>query len=337
MSFGDAWEFMGTCSKETVFELLDYFHKNGGNFIDTASNYQNEQSEKWIGEWMKARGVRDEMVIATKFSTTYTKYPGSGKTIIVNNGGNSVKNLHVSVEASLAKLQTTYIDLLYLHWWDYTMKVPELMQSLHRLVQAGKVLYLGISDTPAWVVSKANEYARNHGLTQFSVYQGHWAPTERSFERDIIPMALDEGMALAPWGAIGGGKYKTEAERADSSGRTGAWVNLSEVDKAVIPALESVAKRQNTSMTAVALAYIIGKSPYVFPIVGGRTVKHLKGNIEALKLKLTQEDIKEIEEPYKFDPGFPHSFIGSRPSDNPWAKIAGWVDHIDEIKALQPK
>jgi len=175
-------------------------------------------------------------------------------------------------------------------------------------------------------------------LTQFSVYQGKWSPTERSFERDIIPMAIDEGMALAPWGAIGGGKYKTEAERANSTGRKGPRVELTDIDKAVIPVLERVAQRRNASMTSVALAYIISKTPYVFPIVGGRNVEQLKGNIEALKLKLTEEDVKEIEAPYQLDLGFPHSFLGGTTAASmAWASIAGWVDHVDGVKAIQLK
>ena len=135
---------------------------------------------------MNEKKNRDQMVLATKFSTCYRV--GHDDEIIINTVGNGTKSLHLSVEASLKKLQTSYIDLLYVHWWDYTTSIPELMQSLNTLVQQGKVLYLGISDTPAWVVSKANEYARQKGLRQFSVYQGKWSAESRDFERDIIPM-----------------------------------------------------------------------------------------------------------------------------------------------------
>lgn len=151
------------------------------------------------------------------------------------------------------------------------------MQSLNHLVTSGKVLYLGISDTPAWVVSKANEYARNHGLRQFSVYQGRWSAASRDFEREIIPMVQAEGMALAPWGALGGGSFKTEAQRQSQEGRK---VQVSESQIKISKVLESIAKRKNTIITSVALAYVMHKSPYVFPIVGGRTVDHLKQNIE---------------------------------------------------------
>ncbi|KXT12928.1 hypothetical protein AC579_4120 [Pseudocercospora musae] len=211
MNFGNAWkDYLGECNKETSFAMLDYFYDQGGNFIDTANNYQAEESETWIGEWMEKHNNRDEMVIATKFTTGY-RTQGSNEKIKSN------FHLHVSLKASLAKLQTDYIDLLYVHWWDFTTSVEELMNSLHNMVVAGKVLYLGISDTPAWIVVKCNDYARFHGLTPFSVYQGHWSCAFRDFERDILPMCEAEGMGLAPWGALGRGQLKSPEEYNDPS------------------------------------------------------------------------------------------------------------------------
>ncbi len=130
----------------------------------------------------------------------------------VNYAGNHSKSLYLSVEASLKKLRTDYIDILYIHWWDYETSVPEAMDSLHHLVAARKVLYLGISDTPAWVVAQANQYAIDHGKTPFVIYQGRWSVLERSFEREIIPMARSFGLALAPFQVLGGGRLRTEAE-----------------------------------------------------------------------------------------------------------------------------
>ncbi|CAK7200259.1 hypothetical protein SEUCBS139899_002950 [Sporothrix eucalyptigena] len=318
MNFGDAWkDYMGACDHDTVDGLLDFFYEKlqGGNFIDTANNYQFEESEQWIGEWMEKRGVRDQMVIATKYTTNFR----SGRTgeIMANTTGNSTKSLHVSVNASLKKLRTDYIDLLYVHWWDYSTAIPELMQSLNQLVAAGKVLYLGISDAPAWVVSKANEYARNHGLRPFSVYQGRWSAASRDFERDIIPMARDEGMALAPWGSLGGGAFKTEEQRRkQQEQKEGRQVPASPEAVAVSRVLETVAQRHNTIITSVALAYVMQKTPYVFPIVGGRNTEQLQGNIDALSLVLTDEDVAEIEGAVPFDVGFPHSFINKNMPGN---------------------
>lgn len=316
---------MGECSKETAFEMMDYFFEKGGNFIDTANNYQFEESETWIGEWMTARQNRDQIVLATKYTTAYPNPNAkNAPKWQVNYQGQHAKSLHTSVEASLKKLQTGYIDLLYVHWWDFTTTIEEVMQSLNHLVAQGKVLYLGISDTPAWVVSKANQYARDHGLKPFSVYQGHWSASERDFERgesrdnsfnskitssqDIIPMCREEGMALAPWGALGRGQFIKEEDRASKEGgrQMGA---ASDKVLAVSKAIEAVAARKNTLMTSIALAYVMHKTPYVFPIIGGRKVEHLKGNIEALEIELDEKDVDEIEGASDFDVGFPMKFM----------------------------
>ena len=285
MNFGDAdKERMGECNKETAFEILDTFKKLGGNFVDTANGYQHGQSEEWVGEWLTTRKNRDEMVIATKYSSAYQLHHKDK--IQSNFGGNGIKSLRISVDNSLKRLQTPYIDLLYLHWWDYATSIPELMHSLNDLVVSGKVMYLGISDTPAWVVAKANQYARDHGLRQFSVYQGMWNAALRDFEREIIPMCLDEGMAILP---------------------------------------------------------------YVFPLVGGRKVEHIVGNIEALKIQMNDSDIAKIEEAYPFNPGFPHTFLsgtlfggeGERQSaphgpGEVWlTNIMGTFDWVEQPKSIK--
>ncbi|TVY33061.1 Norsolorinic acid reductase B [Lachnellula subtilissima] len=334
MNFGDAWQaIMGKCDKKQTEAILDYYYDAGGNFIDTASNYQDEESETWIGDWMKRRGNRDEMVIATKFTTPYRAGKGD-KEIIINAAGNGSKSLHVSLEKSLKKLQTTYIDVLYVHWWDYTCSIPELMQSLNTAVNQGKVLYLGISDTPAWIVSKANEYARQNGLRQFSVYQGQWSAEHRDFEREIIPMAASEGMGLAPWGALGGGAFKTEAQRQNA--KEGDKRNMGGASEAAIKistVLEKIAAKNDVQLTSVALAYVMQKAPYVFPIIGGRNIEHLKGNIQGLSLQLSKEDIEQIEAANAFDIGFPHNFLGGpngvKSPDDVWLmKMAGYTQHV---------
>ncbi|KAM0432807.1 hypothetical protein ACHAPT_004509 [Fusarium lateritium] len=338
MNFGDSWkEYMGECNQSTSEAILDFFYEHGGNFIDTANNYHFQESEKWIGEWMKKRGVRDEMVVATKYTTNFRSGPGNPN-IAANFTGNGTKSLVTSVNSSLKNLQTDYIDLLYVHWWDYSASIPELMQSLNQLIVSGKVLYLGISDTPAWVVSKANEYARNHGLRQFSVYQGRWSAASRDFEREIIPMCRAEGMGIAPWGALGGGKFKTEEQRKAQEGRKG---EASQAEIKASQVLELIANRKNTLITSVALAYVMHKTPYVFPIVGGRKVDHLRGNIEALTLELTEEDINEIDSAVDFDPGFPHNFLhrpgGPIGGQDVWLlKMGGTFDYVPHPKPISP-
>lgn len=233
----------------------------------------------------------------------------------------------MSVRDSLAKLQTDFIDILYLHWWDHTTSIEEIMDSLHILVEQGKVMYLGISDSPAWVVSAANYYAKAHGKTPFSIYQGRWNIMLRDFEREIIPMARHFGMALAPWDVLGGGKFQTKAaiEERKKNGeglRSMMGGEQTEEEVKMSAALEEVANEHNVSLTAVALAYVMSKTINVFPLVGGRKVEHLKDNIKALSIKLSDEQIKKLEGVKSFDPGFPNTFIGEDP------KISGQANFL---------
>jgi aryl-alcohol dehydrogenase-like predicted oxidoreductase len=318
MSLGNAWSsIMGSMDEEQSFKLLDAFTDAGGNFIDTANNYQNEESEKYIGRWMAERGNRDLLFIATKFTNSYRTHElGTGKT--VNYGGNHKKSLRLSVADSLRKLQTDYIDLLYVHWWDWTTSIEELMDSLHILIEQGKVLYLGISDTPAWVVSAANVYAKTHGKTPFSVYQGRWNLMLRDFERDIIPMARHFGMALCPWDVLGGGHLQTakQLEARQKSNDGGRSSSQNEEARKVSAALEKVAFEHGTdSIQQIALAYVLQKARNVFPLIGGRKIEHLHDNIKALSIHLTDEQIEYIESIRKFDIGFPLNFIGDDPKE----------------------
>ncbi|GKZ74618.1 putative aryl-alcohol dehydrogenase aad14 [Aspergillus niger] len=323
MSIGDAWAgMMGSMSKEAAFKLLDAYHEAGGNFIDTASAYQAGQSETWIGEWMQARQNRDSVVLATKFGMDY-RSPAMGRGHkTANFAGNSRRGIHVSVRDSLQKLQTDYIDILYVHYWDYTTSIKEMMDTLHILVEQGKVLYLGASDTPAWIVAAANTYAIDHGKTPFSIYQGRWNLLNRDFEREIIPLARHFGMALAPWDVLSGGKFKSKAEleQRKNTGEAlrsfaGKAAQQTEDEAKMSEALEKVAAEHGiTSVTAVALAYVMSKAGNVFPLVGGRKVEHLQDNIQALSLKLTDEQIAYLESVKPFDIGFPHNFIPADPN-----------------------
>lgn len=345
MSIGDAWsKFMGSMNKEQSFALLDAFVAAGGNFIDTSNNYQNEQSETWIGEWMTARKNRDQIVVATKFTTDYRTWElGKGKA--PNALGNHKRSMFNSVRDSLRKLNTDYIDVLYLHWWDHTTSIEEIMDSLHILVEQGKVMYLGISDSPAWVVSAANTYARAHGKTPFSVYQGRWNVMRRDFERDILPMARHFGMALAPWDVLGSGHFQTakqiEARKASGEGlRSVMGADQSEDERRISEALATVAAEHGIeSVTAIALAYVMCKSPNVFPIVGGRKIEHLHDNIQALSIRLTEKQIQFLESATEFDVGFPANFIGQDPATTTGkasflAQTGGHVDFVMAPKAI---
>lgn len=342
MSIGSAWSgYMGSMSKDESFALLDAFYEAGGNFIDTANNYQAEESEQWIGEWMTTRKNRDQIVLATKYTTFY-KSNNDGMS--VNHAGNHTKSLRLSLRDSLAKLNTDYIDILYVHWWDHSTSIEELMRSLDDVVRSGKVLYLGISDCPAWIVAKANTYAKAHALTPFSIYQGKWNVLLRDFERDIIPMCQDQGMALAPWGAMGQGRFQTkkaiEERKAKGEALRGAEQTPAEVE--ISAALEKVADEVGATVTAVALAYVLERVPYVFPIIGGRKVEHLHDNIKALEISLSQEQIEYLESHSKLDLGFPNNILGDDPhrsgeTQNIVLKAAGNLKWVKPTPAIKPK
>lgn len=217
------------------------------------------------------------------------------------------------------------------------------MNTLNDLCTARKVIYLGISDTPAWLVVKANCYARQHGLRQFTIYQGRWSAADRAFEREIIPMCLNEGMALAPWGALGGGGFKTIAQRESGEGRKNfIRVALTGQEEKVSLVLEEIANKKDTLLTSVALAYVCHKSPYVYPIVGGRKVEHLQGNIAALGLTLTKEEMEMIDNAYGFEMGFPHDFLGPGnkavlgPEDGWIINNVSYLDFVEGPKPIPP-
>ncbi|UPK98867.1 hypothetical protein LCI18_009802 [Fusarium solani-melongenae] len=281
MNFGDVYTGrMGECSKETAFKILDHFVSTGGNFIDTANAYQAGQTEEWLGEWTTARQNRDDLVIATEYSGPYKPIDGISS-ITTNRGGNGIKSMRLSLEASLWEL---HVDILYVHWWDYTTTIPELMHGLNDLITSGKVLYLSM-----------------------------WNASMRDFERDIIPMRHDEGMGICPYGILNQGRFQTEegfkAREQNNEGRK--HTPLSDNDKAVSRVLEQTALSLEppTAITDVALSYVMQKAPFVLPIVGGRKLGHIENNIRGLSVTLTGDDIGRIDTASPFNPGFPHTFL----------------------------
>lgn len=243
-----------TLNQVDASDILDRFYYLGGNFIDTDPG----RPERWVGDWMTARRNRDEIVLSTKYGSAWR--PREETRVRSNFGGNNAKSMKVALEASLANLQTTYVDIFYVAWWDHTTGIPELMHGLNDLVAAGKVLYLGITDTPAWVVSKANEYARQKGLRQFAVYCGLWGSASRDIERDVVPMCAGEGMAIC---ALHRGSY------AVPDGRRCAIPPQQQHGNDLAAVLQRLARAKGTA-GYIDLAYIRAKAPYVFPVIPPR-------------------------------------------------------------------
>ncbi|KAJ2933311.1 hypothetical protein H1R20_g3786, partial [Candolleomyces eurysporus] len=308
---------MGEMNKEMSFKLLDAFWEAGGNLIDTAGFYQDGTSEQFIGEWAEVRGVRDQVLFATKYSNNY--HLPNNSVARAAHAGNSAKALRNSINSSLKNLRTDYIDIYYLHYWDWDTSVEEIMDSLHNYVVQGKILYLGVSNAPTWAVARANEYARRTGKTPFTIFQTMYSIMERSAEREILPFVRDEGMAFAPFGVLCAGKLRSdeEEERRKKTGEqgrnmpwSGGWERTPE-EKKVCDHLEKVRKEVGAkTITAVAIAYVLHKAPFVFPILGGRKPEQLLSNIEALEIALTDEQIAYLDTAKPIDPGFPNFLIG---------------------------
>ena len=298
MTFGDDWGW--GAPKDESRKIFGAFVEAGGNFIDTANNYTNGTSEKFVGEFTK--GDRDRFVIATKYTLTERKSDP-------NFGGNHRKNMMRSVEGSLARLGTDHIDLLHLHMWDGMTPVEEVMRALDDLVRAGKVLYVGISDTPAWVVSEANMLADLRGWSRFVAYQGEYSLASRAPERDILPMTQAMDMSYLAWSILEAGeltgKYNSPSDEPKRSDDTNERI------KSIAAVLMEVAKEIGRTPSQVAINWVRQRPYRVIPIIGARTVKQLKDNLGCLDFELTEEQVNRLNEASPIDLGFPHSFLGS--------------------------
>jgi aryl-alcohol dehydrogenase-like predicted oxidoreductase len=307
MTFGTKWGF-GADEKESL-NILNTFLDRGGNFIDTADRYNLGQSEEFLGRFLQGR--RNEVVLATKFSMSMRDGDPNGH-------GNHRKHIVEAVNASLKRLQTDYIDLYWLHAWDGTTPVEEVLRALDDLVRAGKVLYIGISDTPAWIVSMANAISYLRGWTSFIGLQAEYSLIERTAERELIPMAQAMDIGLVPWAPLGGGvltgKYltaKPDSLRQEENERKN---RLSERNLAIIRIVKDIADELSIPCTQVSLAWIrqkFGLQAPVVPIVGCRTVEQLQDSLGCLEVALSIEHMQRLEEVSKIELGFPHDFLNN--------------------------
>ncbi|MDQ1147809.1 aryl-alcohol dehydrogenase-like predicted oxidoreductase [Bacillus sp. SORGH_AS 510] len=304
MTFGEDWGF--GASKEESHKIFQAFVEAGGNFIDTAVNYTNGTSEKYVGEFIREQ--REQFVVATKY--TLNTRPNDP-----NGGGNHRKNLVQSVEKSLMQLQTDYIDLLWLHAWDFMTPVEEVMRALDDLVRSGKVLYVGISDTPAWIVSQANMLATLRGWTPFIGLQVEYNLLQRTPERDLLPMARSLDIGVTAWAPIAGGaltgKYNNpSAEKGRLSPQS---ARLNERNRAISAVVDEVAEELNVSPAQVALNWVRQQSGTVIPLIGAKREEQMKDNLESLTFQLSTEHLSRLNEASKIELGFPHDFLASEP------------------------
>lgn len=311
MTFGEDWgKFLRGASKEESKEIFDLFVDAGGNFIDTANIYQNGTSEKYVGEFIASE--RQKFVLATKY--TLTTNPNDP-----NAGGNHRKNLLQSVDASLKRLEIEYIDLLWVHAWDYMTPIDELMRSLDDIIRSGKVLYVGISDAPAWVVARANTMSELHGWSSFIGLQIMYSLIERTPERELLPMARDLNIGITAWSPLGGGvlsgKYNKEAQeqkRFDPDNpMSSGFVN--ERNLSIANEVQAIATEIDKTPSQVALSWFRHQRDkgVIIPIVGARTQAQMKENLGSLDLNLSSDQLKRLDNISKIELGFPNDFLSS--------------------------
>lgn len=302
MTFSD--DFAHGADRHEARRIVDAYAAAGGNVIDTAINYRDGASEEIVGEVLEGR--RDSFVLATKYTVSRDRADPNG-------AGNSRKNLRLSLETSLRRLRTDHIDLYYVHIWDPATPLEETMRALHDAVAAGKVLYVGISDTPAWVLARANTLAEWRGWTPFVALQVPYNLLRRDAERELIPAAEALGLTVAAWGPLASGVLSGKfTQPIDIEGPTRvAAENLSDRDRAVATAVGHVAGQLGVSSSQVAIAWTRAHSRVVHPILGVRTVDQLHDNLGALDVTLPSDAVTQIEAAATFDVGFPSNFLES--------------------------
>lgn len=310
---GGAW---GSDDAEAA-RMVDHYVDRGGNFIDTANYYGNMGgSERLLGEILGDR--RERLVLSTKYSlTTRPADP--------NAGGNQRKSMVRSVEDSLKRLKTDYIDLFYLHMWDYRTPADEILRAFDDLVRMGKVLYIGLSDTPAWQASKMQAIADLRGWSQFVALQTSYSLTVRDAERDLIPMAADAGMGVLPWSPLAGGvlagKYSQRDAAPDAPPAPGEPLSRRTINRMTgrltprnleIAAIAGdIAREMGVSAAQVALAWTMQNRTVVSPIIGARTFAQLEDNLGALDVTFSAEQLARLDEASAIDLGFPHTMLQS--------------------------
>ena len=288
--------------------MARYFER-GGNFLDTANGYTGGHSERIIGNFIAHdRTRRDEIVIATKFFSNQSRRNPNG-------GGASRKAVIASCEQSLRRLRTDYIDLYWMHVWDRFTPIEETMRALDDLVRAGKVRYIGFSDTPAWKVAQAQTTGLFRGWTPLVALQIEYSLLERTVEGELMPMAAEMGLGVTPWSPIAGGvlsgKFRREdANTAASDRGVRVLARLTERTFTILDEVKRVAAALGTTPAAVALAWVQARPGVVSTIIGARRLDQLDANLAALDLRLSPEHVQALDAVSAPVLGFPMTFLG---------------------------
>jgi aryl-alcohol dehydrogenase-like predicted oxidoreductase len=294
---------------EECARMIDAYYDAGGNVIDTAVNYRGGASEEVLGQLLAGR--RDRFVLATKYTLTRD---GTDP----NAAGGHRKNLRHSLETSLRRLRTDYLDLYWVHIWDRRTPLEETMRALDDQIRAGKILYVGISDTPAWVVSRANTLAELRGWSPFVGLQVPYSLLQRDIERELLPMAAGLDLSVAAWGPLAGGVLsgKFTAGAPPSEPTRVAAESIGDRERTVALLVTEIAAELGVSPAQVAIAWIMARSPTLHPIIGARRLDQLVDNLGAAQIVLPAEVCDRLDAATAIELGFPAEFI---------AGTASWV------------
>jgi aryl-alcohol dehydrogenase-like predicted oxidoreductase len=304
MTFGTQWGW--GADKEESRRQFELYTGRGGNFIDTANVYTRGESEEFVGEFIAAE--RERYVVATKFS--FATSPGDP-----NSGGNARKNIMQAVDASLRRLGTDYIDLYWLHVWEYRTPVEEVMRALDDLVRMGKVFYIGFSDTPAWKCAQAQALAQLRGWSPLVALQIEYSLIERTVEPELMGMARELGLGVTPWSPLGAGvltgKYLGNPEGDGEGTRAkGTERRRTERNNAIAQAVVDAAEACGKSPAQVAINWLLQQRGVTSPILGARTLAQLEDNLGAAEFVLDAELVAKLDEASALErQPFPYSFL----------------------------
>ena len=320
MTFGAGVEW--SRSEDEARAVFETYAEAGGNFIDTANVYMGGESERIVGRLVASD--RERFVVATKYANAV---PGASDP---NAAGVHRKSLTQSLDASLKRLGLDYIDLYYVHWWDFTTPVEEVQRALDDAVRAGKILHIGLSDVPAWVVSRAQAFADLRGVAPIAAMQLEYSLVQRSIEREHLPLARACDIAITAWSPLAGGilsgKY-TRAAKAEGPRRMDSMQlqPLDDRNRRIAEAVDALAERLGVRPAQVALAWLIAAG--VIPVVGATSAQQMSENLGALDLDLAPADLAELNAASAFDAGHPYSMLSW---DMPMAMgYGGMFENID--------
>ncbi|MEZ4386755.1 MAG: aldo/keto reductase [Candidatus Krumholzibacteriia bacterium] len=311
MTFGEEWGY-GADEAESR-RIFDAFAEAGGNFLDTANLYTGGTSERYLGRFIAAE--RERFVVATKY--TLSTRPDDP-----NAAGMHRKNLVQSLEASLERLGTDYVDILYVHAWDGLAPVHEVMRALDDQIRLGKVLYIAVSDAPAWLIARANTMALCRGWSPFTGVQLKYSLLERTADRELLPMADYMDLAVTTWGSLGGGQLTGKYLGAESGSvdtrRTGISGQVDARSERITAELQQVAGELGCTAGQAALAWVRQREkPVMIPIIGARTAAQLRENLGCLQITFGEAQRQRLEAASAIDLGFPHEFL-QRASTQPY-------------------